>query len=202
MTVCLVMHIFIQICLIILVMQNVSSQKQTCKCTNSTKCIAQNQICIPEQFKDTIQDTHTKPQDIVVELRRVQIIGVNDKLKEITFNVEVTVYWCDSRLQVLHGDIEIYLKLSDAKQVWVPSLALSNNLVSVSHYKLRGGESEVYGMVAETHPFWLVPNGLSNNNNQTDRYISFRINHYKVTLLCDMKFEKFPFDRQACKFEV
>ena len=196
------MHIFIQICLIILVVYNVYGQTHTCQCNNTTTCIAKNKICIPDQFRDNIQDAHPNPQEIVVELRRVQIIGVNDKLKEITFNAEVTVYWYEGRLEVLNGDIEIYLKLSDAKQVWVPSLALSNNLVSVSHYKLRGGESEVYGMVAETHPFWLVPNGLSNNNNQTDRYISFRINHYKVTLLCDMKFEKFPFDRQACKFEV
>ena len=79
--------------------------------------------------------------------------------------------------------------------------------MSVSHYKLRGGESEVYGMVKENHPDWpTIPamcslNGLSNNN-QTNRYISFRVNHFKVTLLCDMKFEKFPFDQQVCKFEV
>ena len=194
-----IMHILV----FVLVVHNVWCQKQTCKCSNSTKCLAQNEICIPEKFKNTIQNTYQKPQDIFVELKNVQIITVNDKLKEITFNAEVTVYWCEGRLQVLHGDKEIYLKLSDAKQVWVPSLALSNNLVSVSHYKLRGGESDEYGMVAENHPFWLMPNGLSNNNNQTDYPLSsFRINHYKVTLLCDMKFEKFPFDRQACKFEV
>ena len=185
---------------------NVYGQTHTCQCNNTTTCIAKNKICIPNQFRDNIQDAHPNPQEIVVELRRVQIIGVNDKLKEITFNAEVTVYWYEGRLQVLHGDIEIYLKLSDAKQVWVPSLALSNNLVSVSHYKLRGGESDEYGMVVENHPYWpVIPlcslNGLSNNN-ETNSYISYRSNYYKVTLLCDMKFEKFPFDRQACKFEV
>ena len=201
------MHIFIQICLIILVVYNVYGQTHTCQCNEIiSTCIAKNKICIPEPFRDNIQDAHPNPQEIVVELRRVQIIGVNDKLKEITFNAEVTVYWCEGRLQVLHGDKEIYLKPSDAKQVWVPSLALSNNLVSVSHYKLRGGESDEYGMVAENHPYWpVIPlcslNGLSNNN-ETNSYISYRSNYYKVTLLCDMKFEKFPFDRQACKFEV
>ena len=183
--------------MIILVVYNVTGQPHTCQCNNNTTCIAKNKICIPNQFRDNIQDAHPNPQEIVV---------VKDKLKEITFNAEVTVYWCEGRLQVLHGDKEIYLKPSDAKQVWVPSLALSNNLVSVSHYKLRGGESDEYGMVAENHPYWpVIPlcslNGLSNNN-KTYSYISYRSNYYKVTLLCDMKFEKFPFDRQACKFEV
>ena len=73
----------IHILVFVLVVQNVWCQKQTCKCSNSTKCLAQNEICIPEEYKDSIQNTYQYPQEIFVELKQVQIISVNDKLKEI-----------------------------------------------------------------------------------------------------------------------
>ena len=201
------MHVIIQILLCFLVMQNVWCQRQTCKCSNSTKCLAQNEICIPEKFKNTIQNAYQKPQDIYVELKGVQIIAVNDKLKEITFNVGLYIYWYDGRLQVLKENDVIYLELSDSKQIWIPLLKLSNNLVSITHYRLRGG-SVLYGLASESLP--ILPklvsmhslNGSGNQIQTNDRYINFRINHFKVTLLCDMKFEKFPFDKQHCKFEV
>ena len=196
----------IHILVFVLVVQNVWCQNQTCKCSNSTKCLAQNAICIPEEYLDSIQNTYQYPQEIFVELKQVQIISVNDKLKEITFNAAVFVYWYDDRLQVLKKDRFIYLELSDAKQIWIPLLQLSDNLVSVTHYKVRGG-SVLYGMAQES--IAIIPKSVSmysqkvsNNQNQTDRYISFRINYYKLTLLCDMNFGKFPFDKQLCKFEV
>ena len=105
-----------------------------------------------------------------------------------------------------HPNEVIYLELSDAKQIWIPLLKLSNNLVSVTNYKLRGG-SVLYGIAQETVP--IIPKAVSmyslngsSNHIQNDRYINFRVNHYKLTLLCDMKFERFPFDKQVCKFEV
>ena len=177
------MPIFIQLCLIILMVQNVYSQSDTCNCSNnSTKCIAQNQICIPEQFKNTIQNAHSKPQDIVVELRYLQIIGVNDKLKEITLNVMVIVFWYDYRLQlqILKENELIFLEHSDAKQIWMPSLKLVNNLLSVSNYLLRGGQQVMFAIVPEN---WLTmsklnyPNYLNGSSNhiQTDRYISGKV---------------------------
>ena len=202
------MPIFIQICLIILVVQNVCSQSDTCNCSNnSTKCIAQNQICIPEQFKNTIQNPHSKPQDIVVELKYLQIIGVNDKLKEITLNVLVIIFWYDYRLQILKENEQIFLEHSDAKQIWMPSLKLVNNLMSVSYYRLRGEEQLMFAIVPEnslTMSRLNYPNYLNGSSNhiQTDRYISGKGKHYKVTLLCDMVFGMFPFDKQECKFEV
>ena len=191
-------------------MQNVCGLSDTCNCSNNiSKCIAQNQICIPEQYKNTIQNppAHPNPQDIVVELRHLQIIGVNDKLKELTLNVLVIVFWYDYRLQILKENQLIYLEHSDAKQIWMPSLKLFNNLLSVSNYQLRGGEQVMFGIVPEN---WLTMSKLdypiylngSSNHIQTDRYISGRGNHYKVTLLCDMEFGMFPFDKQVCKFEV
>ena len=100
----------------------------------------------------------------------------------------------------------IYLELSDAKQIWIPLLELSTNLVSINHYKVRG-ESVLYGTALES--IALVPDAAliysqnrSSNQIQTNKYINFKVNHYKVTLLCDMYFEKFPFDKQICKFEV
>ena len=201
------MQITINILLFFLVIQNVWCQTQTCKCNNSTKCIAQNKICIPEIFKDTIQNTYQKPQDIFVELKKIQIIAVNDKLKEITFNVGLFIYWYDDRLQVMKENKVIFLEPSDAKQIWIPLLKLTVNLVGLSHYKVRGGENVLHGIVSERWP--LIPKSIStysqngsSDQSQTDRYINFRINHYKVTLLCDMTFEKFPFDIQVCKFEV
>ena len=188
--------------------QNVCGQSDTCNCSNnSTKCIAQKQICIPEQFKNTIQNPHSKPQDIIVELRHLQIIGINDKLKEITLNVMVIVFWHDYRLQILKENQLIFLEHSDAKQIWMPSLKLVNNLLSVSNYLLRGGQQVMFAIVPEN---WLTmsklnyPNYLNGSSNhiQTDRYISGKGRDYKVTLLCDMEFGRFPFDKQVCKFEV
>lgn len=201
------MDIVIKILLFFLVVQKICCQTLTCNCSNGTKCLAQNVICIPEQFKDTIQNTYQQPQDIFVELKKVQIIAINDKLKEITFNVGLFVYWYDGRLQVMKGNEVIYLEPSDAKQIWIPLLKLTVNLVGLSHYKVRGGENVLHGIVSERWP--LIPKSISTYSQngssdqiQTDRYINFRINHYKVTLLCDMTFEKFPFDKQTCKFEV
>ena len=200
------MDIVIKILLFFLVVQKVCCQTLTCNCSNGTKCLAQNVICIPEQFKDTIQNTYQQPQDIFVELKKVQIIAINDKLKEITFNVGLFVYWYDGRLQVMKGNEVIYMEPSDAKQIWIPLLELSTNLVSITHYKVRG-ESVLYGTALES--IALVPNAAliysqngSSNQIQTNKYINFKVNHYKVTLLCDMYFEKFPFDKQVCKFEV
>ena len=127
-------------------------------------------------------------------------------MKEITFNVGLFVYWYDGRLQVMKGNEVIYLEPSDAKQIWIPLLELSTNLVSIIHYKVRG-ESVLYGTALES--IALFPNAVSiysqnGSSSQilTNRYINFKVNHYKVTLLCDMYFEKFPFDKQVCKFEV
>ena len=185
--------------------QNICCQPQACECSKS-KCIANNQICIPDQFNNTIQNPHTNPQDIIVVLRHLQIIGVNDKLKEITFNVLVVAYWYDYRLKVLRENEIIYLEWSEANQIWIPALKFFNNLVSVSHYLVRG-KPVLYAIVPESLPMIAKLNGLnflngSINHIQTDRYIGARANHYKVTLLCDMMFVMFPFDKQECKFEV
>ena len=205
------MHIQIQILLICLIIQNVWCQHCNCYCTNTVSinsCLANNRICIPELFNDNILKArkHPQPQELIVHLKQLQIISVDDRLKQLTLNMLLAIFWYDDRLQILkeNNDAMIYFESSDIKRIWRPALKLTKNLVATSSYLVHG-EPILHGVIPR-RPFEMMvensPGIFDEIISNSSKYLCFRAVHFKATILCNLFFGKFPFDIQDCSFEV
>ena len=116
------MHIQIQILLICLIIQNVWCQHCNCYCTNTVSinsCLANNRICIPELFNDNILKAkkEPQPQELSIHVKQLQIISVDDRLKQLTLNMMLVIFRYDDHLQTLkeiNNDF-IYFASSDIR---------------------------------------------------------------------------------------
>ena len=201
----------IKILLICLIIQNIWSQSDNnCNCSSASvnTCLANNRICIPELFNDNILKArkHPQPQELIVHLKQLQIISVDDRLKQLTLNMLLAIFWYDDRLLILkeNNDAIIHFESSDIKHIWSPALKLTKNLVATSQYLVHG-EPILHGVIPIKRIEMMVENSpgifdeiISNSS----KYLCFRAVHFKATILCNLVFGKFPFDIQDCSFEV
>ena len=113
------MHIKIKILSICLIVQNIWCKSDNCNCSNSINtCLANNKICIPELFNDNILKArkHPQPQELIVNPKQLQIIAVDDRLKQLTLNMMLALFWYDDRLQILkEGSVDLLLHFMKVK---------------------------------------------------------------------------------------
>ena len=164
-------------------------QNFSASCTSkSGTLLGESEICIPKKYSYTIGYAPTPEKgdknEIEIEMTNIQIIEIDDKLRQMSLIMHLNVEWSDNRVELVRP----YAILSDhdQKRIWSPKFVIATNLVS----QIKNGLEEdaiLYGFQKENWP--SISHGFSHSN-------------FRATVFCEMNFSLFPFDMQICEFKV
>ena len=160
--------------------------------SKSGELFGKSEICIPIEYLYGIGYAPT-PEDgceneIEIEMTNIQIIEIDDKLRQMSLIMHLNVEWSDNRVEL----VQPYAILSDRdqKRIWAPKFIIATNLVA----QIKNGLEEdatLYGFQKDLDHKTnkLITEGFSHSN-------------FCATVFCEMNFVHFPFDVQICKFKV
>ena len=164
-------------------------QNFSASCTSkSGTLLGESEICIPKKYSYTIGYAPTPEKggknEIEIEMTNIQIIEIDDKLRQMSLIMHLNVEWSDNRVELVRP--YAILNDHDQKRIWSPKFVIATNLVA----QIKNGLEEdaiLYGFQKEN---WSpISQGFSHSN-------------FRATVFCEMKFSLFPFDKQICEFKV
>ena len=132
-----------------------------------------------------IQDKKGGKNEIEIEMTNIQIVEIDDKLRQMSLIMHLNVEWSDNRVELVRP--YAILNDHDQKRIWSPKFVIATNLVA----QIKNGLEEdaiLYGFRKEKEKF-PISQGFSHSN-------------FRATVFCEMKFSLFPFDKQICEFKV
>ena len=144
-------------------------------------------ICIPKEHMFYIQSppSYNPLPEISIELSLVQIIEIDEKLNQLTANMEFKVYWNETkRLNlVTPANQWILIKEEDIQQrIWSPEIDIKKHLVTQK---------------SQRHKLQLAKDPKDNNST----LLTMGYNLF-TRVKCPMDVQTFPFDKQVCTIQV
>ncbi len=152
--------------------------------------------CLPTGYSkfDLPITTGTMRIDITIDID--EVLRINDKDYSITFSSYFNVKWWDQRISLdpefgreqagpgvnvtNNGNILVPINLEFVKDLWLPNIFIYN----LKTYKVIDVLTKLAGL-------WIG----------ADKSVLYsQATH--ITFICPMRFDKFPLDIQACKFQV
>ena len=162
--------------------------------SKSGELFGKSEICIPIEYLYGIGYAPT-PEDgckneIEIEMTNIQIIEIDDKLRQMSLIMHLNVEWADNRVRLVRPYTPIILNNHDKKRIWSPEFIIATNLVA----QIKNGLEEdatLYGFQKDL-------------DYKTNKLITGGFSHsdFRATVFCEMNFGHFPFDIQICEFKV
>ena len=162
--------------------------------SKSGELFGKSEICIPIEYLYGIGYAPT-PEDgceneIEIEMTNIQIIEIDDKLRQMSLIMHLNVEWADNRVRLVRPYTPIILNNHDKKRIWSPEFIIATNLVA----QIKNGLEEdatLYGFQKDL-------------DHKTNKLITGGFSHsdFRATVFCEMNFGHFPFDIQICEFKV
>ena len=121
-----------------------------------------------------------------------EIMQINDADYIVTISLYFNIQWQEPRLKMLPSfgassrpnnsmeDVMVPMNLEFVKDLWLPNIFIYN----LKTYKVIDVLSKLAGL-------WI----------DTDKNVLYS-QATQITIMCPMRFDKFPFDTQTCKFRV
>ena len=150
-------------------------------------CIKDDAICIPQNYsKDHLPNDGPTTISLGIDIKDIPKIDDNDF--SITLSVYWSLQWIDSRLiidevkfiDILGKNFWIPVEKSFVQKLWLPDLEILN----LKDFKTQDVISKLEGL-------WIT----------ADYEICYGMSS-RITFICPMSFEKFPFDVHVCLFRV
>ena len=154
-----------------------------------------NRICIPGDSLGILTFGPETTTAVEVIVSKLQIIEIGDD--KITLSLDIIAGWIENRLKINTQGFpigRIDLTENDQKQIWSPEISIANNVLSKSKDGERSGL--VFGEKA------LEYSGLSLKDYVPGMFIAWKRFFLTTSVICDMDFQKFPFDKHNCTIEV
>ena len=166
-------------------------QNFSASCTSkSGTLLGESEICIPKKYSYTIGYAPTPEKGgknaIEIEMTNIQIVEIDDKLRQMSLIMHLNVEWSDNRVELVRP--YAILTDHDRKRIWSPKFVIATNLVSQIKNGLED-DAILYGFQKEKENLSPISHGFSHSN-------------FRATVFCEMKFGLFPFDKQICEFKV
>ena len=162
--------------------------------SKSGELFGKSEICIPIEYLYGIGYAPTPDDDcqndIEIEMTNIQIIEIDDKLRQMSLIMHLNVEWSDNRVRLVRPYTPIILNNQDQKRIWSPEFIIGTNLVA----QIKNGLEEdatLYGFQKDY-------------DSKTNKLITGGFSHsdFRATVFCEMNFGHFPFDIQICEFKV
>ena len=142
-----------------------------------------------------------KRNPVWVELSDILVTEIDDRLGQVTLNLEVTLEWDEHRLLVFSNES---VKI-DPELIWTPNFQLETELVSkskieedkvtaVNNYEKMYNAKCIGGTECNLE--------ARNENFQIPTARMKKLSYIRTTFVCDMEFYSFPFEEHICKLEV
>ena len=141
-------------------------------------------ICVTGDNKKNLQLNPVWPlkASLVIKISNFQIIQIDSQAQALTMSLNMEMLWLDCRLIVdldQVGNARIYLNNDEEKLIWSPQIVIAGNVMS------NIKEEEEIGLIKTSTNFDL-----------------FKKFYQRTTVICDMDFKTFPFDKHTCNIEV
>ena len=141
-------------------------------------------ICVTGDDKKNLQLNPVWPlkASLVIKISNFQIIQIDSQAQALTMSLNMEMLWLDCRLIVdldQVGNARIHLNKSEEKLIWSPQIGIAGNIMS------NIKEEEEIGLIKTSTNFDL-----------------FKKFYQRTTVICDMDFKTFPFDKHTCHLEV
>ena len=166
--------------------------KRDCK-VNGGLVLGNKEICVPYENQFNMRNAPNPQEEegstqnkIEIEMFHVQIIEIDDKLRQMTLIMTLNIEWFDDRVKLVLPNVPLFLYKEGQTRVWSPEFIIGSNLVSQTKNGLKE-DATLYGFEEDR------------KNNQTR---GFSYSDFRATVFCKMDFTYFPFDKQSCEFKA
>ena len=146
--------------------------------------LSNERICITGNDKKDLQlnPVWRLKASLVINISNFQIIQIDSQAQALTMSLNIEILWVDCRLIVdldMVGNARMYLNKDEEKLIWSPQIGIAGNVMS------NIKEEEEIGLIKTSTNFDL-----------------FKKFYQRTTVICDMDFKTFPFDKHTCNLEV
>ena len=157
---------------------------------------SEHAACIPQGYsKYEIPDSDDVDNitRIDIQLAIQEVLRINDKDYSISFSTYFNVYWHERRIRLRPDfgkeqldagtkptDVSVPTNLGFVKDLWVPNILIYN----LKSYRVIDVLNQLAGL-------WITP---------SKQILYSQATH--ITFICPMRFDKFPLDKQTCKFTL
>ena len=146
--------------------------------------LSNERICVTGDDKKNLQLNPVWPlkASLVIKISNFQIIQIDSQAQALTMSLNMEMLWLDCRLIVdldQVGNARIHLNNDEEKLIWSPQIGIAGNIMS------NIKEEEEIGLIKTSTNFDL-----------------FKKFYQRTTVICDMDFKTFPFDKHTCHLEV
>jgi hypothetical protein len=152
--------------------------------------------CLPKDYSKFELPSKNAVTNIGITLDIQEVLRINDKDYSITFSCYFNVHWTENRIRLSpefgrdqagpgenitgNPDIMVPTNLEFVKDLWVPNILIYN----LKTYKVIDVLNKLAGL-------WIM----------ADKSVLYsQATH--ITFICPMRFDKFPLDKQLCKFTL
>ena len=166
------------------------------------KSVTAGQACLGKEYSKYELPNKKGVNPIEVELLIQEVLRINDKDYSITFSCYYNIKWPDPRLTLkpefgyeiakpllekdpnfnitMNPNVAVPMNLEMIKDLWLPNVLIYN----LKTFKVMDVLSKLAGL-------WI----------SADYKILYSTATH-ITFICPMHFDKFPLDRQRCKFQI
>lgn len=157
---------------------------------------SEHAACIPQAYsKYELPDSDDVDNitRIDIQLDIQEVLRINDKDYSISFSTYFNVYWHERRIRLRPDfgkeqleagtkptDVSVPTNLEFLKDLWVPNILIYN----LKSYRVIDVLNQLAGL-------WITP---------SKQILYSQATH--ITFICPMRFDKFPLDKQTCKFTL
>ena len=157
---------------------------------------SEHAACIPQGYsKYELPDSDDVDNitRIDIQLAIQEVLRINDKDYSISFSTYFNVYWHERRIRLRPDfgkeqleagtkptDVSVPTNLEFVKDLWVPNILIYN----LKSYRVIDVLNQLAGL-------WITP---------SKQILYSQATH--ITFICPMRFDKFPLDKQTCKFTL
>jgi len=140
-------------------------------------------VCLPDNYSKFELPHTDQSNKIGISMDIDEVMQINDNDYSITISMYFNVEWQEPRLKVLPSRPKNGLAPTNVelvKDLWLPNIFIYN----LKTFKVIDVLSKLSGL-------WI----------DRDKKVLYS-QATQITIMCPMRFDKFPFDTQTCKFRV